>query len=134
MQNSYLRLEDDPARASGIPCSTGSRTRPRIINGRTALEVTTRRAQFPHPPLTLIPSYPDLPMEKVYPARAEDRHPGGLLREVGAGRVVYFPWDIDRTFWEVLAVDHGMLLRNAVAVGDERGAAGHGRRAPACST
>ena len=24
------------------------------------------------------------------------------------------PWDIDRTFWEVLSVDHGKLLRNAV--------------------
>ncbi|HEX8871479.1 MAG TPA: hypothetical protein VF758_01860, partial [Candidatus Acidoferrum sp.] len=30
------------------------------------------------------------------------------------GRVVYFPWDIDRVFWEVLAEDHGKLLRNAV--------------------
>jgi hypothetical protein len=28
--------------------------------------------------------------------------------------VVYFPGDIDRTFWEVLAADHGILLRNAV--------------------
>ena len=28
---------------------------------------------------------------------------------------MYFPWDIDRTFWEVLDVDHGKLLRNAVA-------------------
>jgi hypothetical protein len=27
---------------------------------------------------------------------------------------VYFPWDIDRTFWEVLSVDHFKLLRNAV--------------------
>ena len=26
----------------------------------------------------------------------------------------YFPWDIDRTFWEVLSVDHWKLLRNAV--------------------
>src|SRR6185436_3153593 len=28
--------------------------------------------------------------------------------------IVYFPWDIDRTFWEVLCVDHFKLLRNAV--------------------
>ena len=28
--------------------------------------------------------------------------------------MVYFPWDIDRTFWEVLALDHLNLMRNAV--------------------
>jgi hypothetical protein len=27
---------------------------------------------------------------------------------------VYFPWDIDRSFWEVLSVDHGRLIANAV--------------------
>jgi hypothetical protein len=66
-------------------------------------------------PLTLITSYPDLPMEEVYP-RTEEPGPGQVfLREAGAGRVAYFPWDIDRTFWEVLAPDHGRLLANAVA-------------------
>ena len=28
--------------------------------------------------------------------------------------MIYFPWDIDRTFWEVLCVDHFKLLRNSV--------------------
>jgi len=40
--------------------------------------------------------------------------PAAYLERVGNGRVVYFPGDLDRTFWQVLAVDHGMLLRNAV--------------------
>jgi hypothetical protein len=62
----------------------------------------------------LIPSYPDLPMEKVFSKTPRTDIPQVFLREVGAGRVVYFPWDIDRTFWEILDVDHGKLLRNAV--------------------
>src|SRR4029079_2558471 len=65
-------------------------------------------------PLTLIPSYPDLPMEKVYPRVVKTDKSQLFLREYGAGSVVYFPWDIDRTFWEVLSVDHLKLLRNAV--------------------
>jgi hypothetical protein len=40
--------------------------------------------------------------------------PGVYLREVSNSRVVYFPWDIDRAFWEILCVDHGVLLRNAI--------------------
>ena len=68
---------------------------------------------FPSP-LTLIPSYPDLPMEHVYPRKPRTDIREIYLREIGQGRVVYFPWDIDRTFWEIPNVDHGKLIRNAL--------------------
>ncbi len=112
MQNSYLRLERD-ANGKRHPLLTGLEDAPRIINGTRRLEVTAT-APFPDPPLTLIPSYPDLPMEKVYPRVAKTDVPQVFLRELNGGRLVYFPWDIDRTFWEVLCVDHFKLLRNAV--------------------
>jgi hypothetical protein len=53
-------------------------------------------------------------MEKVYPRVPRTDVPQVYLREPGRGRVAYFPWDVDRTFWEVLSVDHFRLLRNAV--------------------
>jgi hypothetical protein len=86
---------------------------PRIIHGAWRLEVTMNE-KFPSPPLTFIPPYPDLPMEKVFSRVPKTDIPQVFLREIGAGRVVYFPWDIDRTFWEILDVDHAKLLRNAV--------------------
>ena len=47
---------------------------------------------------------------------------GIFLRRFGKGRVVYFPWDIDRVYWEVMVDDHGRLLRNAIdwALDEER--------------
>jgi hypothetical protein len=53
-------------------------------------------------------------MEEVFPRVEKTDIPEVFLREFGRGRVVYFPWDIDRTFWEVLSPDHFKLLRNAV--------------------
>src|SRR6185503_17268528 len=125
MQNAYLRLEHEAAR--GHPLLRGLEDAPRIIHGASRVEVAPRQ-QFAPAPLTLIPSYPDLPMEKVYPRVARTEIAQVFLQEIPrddtvassraiaprpGGRVVYFPWDIDRTFWEVLSVDHGKLLRNA---------------------
>jgi len=113
MRNAYLRLEGDPRTGPRHPILAGLDDAPRIIHGTYRLDVVPKR-EFPHPPLTLIPSYPDLPMEMVYPRTPKTDIAELYLREVGPGRVVYFPWDIDRIFWEVLAIDHGTLLRNAV--------------------
>jgi hypothetical protein len=53
-------------------------------------------------------------MEEVYPRPIKKKEAGVYIHEHGAGRVVYFPWDLDRIFWEVLDRDHSTLLRNAV--------------------
>jgi hypothetical protein len=113
MRNSYLRLEADSVTGQRHPLLYGLEDAPRIINGVYRVEVEATRP-YSNPPLTLVPSYPDLPMEKVYPRVSRTDVPQAYLREDGGGRVVYFPWDIDRTFWEVLAPDHFKLLRNAV--------------------
>ena len=113
MQNSYLRLETDPATGRRHPILAGLEDAQRIINGVSRVH-TQAAPGYRNPPLTLIPSYPDLPMEEVFPRVPKTDIPEVFVRQVGQGRVVYFPWDIDRTFWEVLAVDHWKLLRNAV--------------------
>jgi hypothetical protein len=112
MHNSYLRLQHG---ASGArhPLLAGLDDAPRIINGVWRVPVAPSAASEPAP-LTLIPSYPDLPMEMVYPRGERPDLPQVFAREIGRGRVVYFPWDIDRVFWEVLSADHGRLLANAV--------------------
>ena len=110
MLNSYLRLEHEATPQHAL--FKGLEDAPRIINGVSRLVVEPRE-KFDSTPLTLIPSYPDLPMEKVYPRQPKTDIAGVYLREAG-GRVAYFPWDIDRTFWEVLSVDHFKVLRNTV--------------------
>jgi hypothetical protein len=113
MHNAYLRLEHESN--PGHPLLRGLEDAPRIIHGVWRVEVAATGSR-PTAPLTLIPSYPDLPMEKVYPRKPRTDIAQVFLSDgPGRGRVVYFPWDIDRTYWDVLAVDHGKLLRNAVA-------------------
>lgn len=106
MKNSYLSLRGDS------PVLAGLEDAGRIINGLWRLDVTPR-TDFPSP-VTLIPSYPDLPMEHVYPRVPETDTRELYLREVGTSRIAYFPWDIDRTFWEIMNADHGRLLGNVI--------------------
>jgi Hypothetical glycosyl hydrolase 6 len=112
MQNSYLTLETDPSTGRRHPILEGFEDTPRIING--AFRIGVRPTEVFPSPLTLIPSYPDLPMEDVYPRVSHTEVRELYLRTVGGSRVAYIPWDIDRTFWDVMCVDHGRLLRNLV--------------------
>ncbi|MCC6167815.1 MAG: beta-galactosidase trimerization domain-containing protein, partial [Caldilineaceae bacterium] len=121
MQNAYLTVERDPRTQVFHPLLAGLEGTGRIIHGVNRILVETTAPQA-YAPLTLIPSYPDLPMEMVWPRTPHTDIPQVYVRQVGAGRVVYFPWDVDRSFWEVLCVDHGKLLANAVewATNEER--------------
>lgn len=110
MRNSYLSL--DRSGPSGLVCGLGGTTR--IINGVHRLPVLPNGHDLFDVPLRLVASYPDLPMEELYVRDTEPGPPQAFLRSVGAGRVAYFPWDLDRTFWEVLHPDHGYLLAAAV--------------------
>jgi hypothetical protein len=112
MNNSYLRLKSDPETGRFHPVLNGLEEAYRIINGIWRLDVKPH-IDFPSP-VTLIPTYPDLPMEHVYPRKPETDIRELYLRDLGKSRIAYIPWDIDRTFWEIMNVDHGKILRNII--------------------
>ncbi|HLL44463.1 MAG TPA: beta-galactosidase trimerization domain-containing protein, partial [Segetibacter sp.] len=112
MRNSYLRLKRDADTKQFHPVVKGLEDAYKIINTVHRVKVTPKTT-FPSP-VTLIPTYPDLPMEDVY-ARVPDTDIRELyLREPGNGRIAYIPGDIDRSFWQMLNADHSLLLRNTI--------------------
>jgi len=113
IQNSYLLLEKDRTTGRTHPLLAGLEDARQMIHGTWQLEVKPV-AGFGPPPLTEIPPYPSLPMEKNYWPVERTESAGVYAREQGRSRIVYFPWDIDRVFWEVMADDHLKLLGNAI--------------------
>jgi hypothetical protein len=107
LKNSYLRLDGRHPVASGFEGAQ------RIVNGQFRLPVRENTA-FPEKPVTYIPPYPDLPMEEVYPREEPTGYAELYIRKFGKGRIAYFPWDIERIFWELLHSDHRLLFINAV--------------------
>ena len=116
--NSYLVVEEQ-GRSHAI--MKGFADAQLLIHGTYQVDVEAK-ASFGAPLLTAIPQYPSLPMEKNYWPIKHTNVPGIYFRQAGKGRVVYFPWDIDRIYWEVMVDDHGRLLRNAIdwALNEER--------------
>jgi hypothetical protein len=111
LKNAYLNLETGSPAAGDF--LRGLESARRVIHGAYRVPVQAWADRLPEV-LTLVPAYPDLPMEEVYPRRRSTQIPGVVLGESGAGRCAYFPWDIARTFWEVLNPDLGKLIANAV--------------------
>jgi hypothetical protein len=112
MQNSYLQLEHGTS-GSSHPLLAGFGNLPRIINAVNQVETKPLDART-ESPVEVIPSYPDLPMEEVFQRSTSTSGPGVYLSQHGKGRVVYFPGDLDRTFWSYLDNDQLRLLTNAV--------------------
>jgi hypothetical protein len=116
--NSYLTLHHPHPLLRGLedaPRVIGAVKRVHVIAHDTGVAQGTGVAEGTTvAPLTLVASYTDLPMERVFTRVPVTDTPMAFCREIGRGRVVYFPMDLDRTFWEVLSADHLALLRNAV--------------------
>jgi len=112
MRNSYLRVN----REKPHPLLAGLDDAVRLINGVYRVPVAPA-TDFPVQPLFFVAPYPDLPLEELYPRDDDKRVPEVYVREMGRSRIVYFPFDVDRTFWEILHPDHGALIANAVRWG-----------------
>jgi hypothetical protein len=61
-----------------------------------------------NPVLTVVPGFVRYPPELAYPAHPHTDEPAVVLRESGTSRMVWFPGDIERTYW---LTGHGDLLR-----------------------
>ena len=108
IQNSYLAISPGAV-------SAGFDGADWIINGVNRLPITTIGPEQINSGVHRIPSFPDLPMEELYPREQGGTEPEIVLRQHGHGRVAYLPGDLDRTFWELLNPDHGRLLANVFA-------------------
>jgi hypothetical protein len=106
--NGYMRIVDRHAMLAGLE-GTGLLPGP-----ETRVSVRAARGSSDAVPLTVVPSFPAFPPEMVFPRAPRTDEPAVVLRQVGRSRIVYFPGDVDRTFWRSGNTDLGQLLQNAV--------------------
>ncbi len=104
--NSYARIEKPHPILEGLP-QTGL-----LPGAEYRVKVATGSAEAPV--LSYLPPYPAFPPEMVFPRVEKTDEPAVVLRETGAGRVAYFPGDVDRSFWRSGHQDLGRLLANTV--------------------
>ena len=119
LQNSYIALNHGADTADLSVIHRGLEDAGRVINGgaRVPVAAPADRPAGRQPgaaPYSLVPPYPDLPMEEVYPREIRDDCDEVFHSFAGDGRVVYIASDLDRRFWEMLTPDHGRVLANSV--------------------
>lgn len=66
------------------------------------------------PLLSVVPPYPAFPPEMVFPRTPRTDQAAIVLSETAGGRVVFFPGDVDRSFWRSSNADLGLLLANSL--------------------
>jgi hypothetical protein len=64
--------------------------------------------------LTVVPGFVRYPPELAYPEHPHTDEPGVVLHESGNSRLVWFPGDIERTYWLTGHSDLLRLLHNAI--------------------
>jgi hypothetical protein len=112
LQNTYLYPQKQNPLYSTL--LRGMEDAETLIGGTWQLNVAPH-SEAAQQPLSRIPAVANLPMEKTFWTVEKTEMPDVFMNQVGAGRVVYFPWDIDRVYWDVMAYDHARLLLNAIA-------------------
>ncbi|MGW8179566.1 MAG: beta-galactosidase trimerization domain-containing protein, partial [bacterium] len=65
-------------------------------------------------PMRYVAPYPSHPPEMVYPREPENEEPAFVLTDHGAGRVAYFPGDVDRSCWRTSNTDLDLLLQKTI--------------------
>ena len=113
MQNSYLRLETDPATGKRHPLLAGLEDAPRIINGVRRVEVEATRP-FPASTVDADPILSRSADGEGLSARVEDRRAAGLSPRFGSGPRGVFPLGYRPHVLGSPRADHFKLLRNAV--------------------
>ncbi len=104
--NSYMRFEKEHSAFEGF---TGTK----ILPGpefRVPVSHLTSDALY----LSVVPHYPAFPPEMVYPRIRQTQEPAVLFRQIGESRIVYFPGDIERSYWRSGNTDLCQLLINSV--------------------
>lgn len=109
--HTYLQLVRGDDKDGGHPLLSGFEETDQVPFGGRLECVEPRGAQVL---AAFVAPFPAYPPETSWQRDAATDLPAVLTHQVGQGRVVYFPADVDRLFGRGLQPDHARLLGNAI--------------------